>query len=95
MAKIHITREHDHGLEAARAKVEEIARYLHGKYGAHYVWKGDTLAFSHIGISGHITVTAEALDLIVKPGLLFSPMTGQIEKRIAAKVDETLARGAR
>jgi putative polyhydroxyalkanoate system protein len=64
-------------------------------FGAEYVWDGDTLCFARSGVSGRITVTAEALDLTIRLGLLLSAIAGQIERSIAAKVDETLAaRGA-
>lgn len=95
MSKIHIVRRHTLSLEEARAEVERIAQRVESEFGAHYAWEGDTLSFARSGISGHIIVSEEALDLTVRLGLLLSAMRGQIEQQIAAKVDETLAaRGA-
>jgi putative polyhydroxyalkanoate system protein len=95
MSKIHIVRRHTLSLHDARAEVERIAQRMEHEFGADYAWDGDTLCFARSGVSGHITVTSEQLDLTVRLGLLLSAMKGQIEQQIAAKVDETLAaRGA-
>ncbi len=95
MSKIRIIRSHTLSVEDARAEVERIAQRVQRELGADYAWDGDTLSFARSGVSGHITVTAEVLDLTVRLGLLLSVMKGQIEEQIAAKVDETLAaRGA-
>ncbi|WP_200235658.1 polyhydroxyalkanoic acid system family protein [Thiohalocapsa halophila] len=95
MSKIHIVRQHTLSLEDARAEVERIAQRVESELGADYAWDGDTLSFARSGISGHITVTEDALDLTIRLGLLLSALKGQIEEQIASKVDETLAaRGA-
>lgn len=90
MAKIHVTREHQIGLNAARAEVERIAQRIQDEYGADYCWEGDTLAFSRPGVSGHIVVTDNSIDLSIKLGLLLAPMKHQIEERIVAKIDRAL-----
>jgi putative polyhydroxyalkanoate system protein len=95
MSKIHIVRRHTLSLNDAKAEVERIAKRMEDEFGADYAWDGDTLCFARSGVSGHIIVTGDALDLTVRLGLLLSAMKGQIEQQIAAKVDETLAaRGA-
>jgi len=90
MAKIHVTREHQIGLDAARAEVERIAQRIQDEYGADYCWEGDTLEFSRPGVSGHIVVTDNSIDLSIKLGLLLAPMKHQIEERIVAKIDRAL-----
>jgi putative polyhydroxyalkanoate system protein len=90
MAKIHVTREHQIGLNAARAEVERIAQRIQDEYGADYCWEGDTLEFSRPGVSGHIVVTDNSIDLTIKLGLLLAPMKHQIEERIVAKIDRAL-----
>jgi putative polyhydroxyalkanoate system protein len=95
MSKIHIVRRHTLSLQDAKAEVERIAQRIESDYGAEYAWDGDTLCFARSGVSGHITVSDESLDLTVRLGLLLSAIAGQIEQQITAKVDETLAaRGA-
>lgn len=95
MSMIHIVRRHTLSLADAKAEVERIAVRIENEFGAEYEWEGDTLSFARSGVSGHITVTDEALDLSIKLGFLLSAIKGQIEQQIAAKVDETLAaRGA-
>ncbi len=95
MSKIHIVRNHNLTLAEARTEVEHIAQRVDSEFGAEYEWDGDTLRFSRSGVSGEITVTEDTLDLQVTLGLLLTAVKGQIEQKIAEKVDETLAaRGA-
>lgn len=95
MSNIHITRNHRLGLEAARVEVERIAQRVQEEFGADYAWHGDTLRFSRSGVSGHISITADGLELIIKLGLLLSAMQGQIERKLVTKIDQRLARHAR
>jgi putative polyhydroxyalkanoate system protein len=95
MSKIHITRNHRLGLDGARIEVERIAKRVREDFGADYAWDGDTLRFSRSGVSGHISITADSLELIIKLGLLLSAMQGQIERKLVTKIDQRLARHAR
>jgi putative polyhydroxyalkanoate system protein len=92
MSKIHVTREHQLGLDAARAEIERIAQRVQDEYGADYCWQDDTLEFHRSGVSGHITVSDDTIDLTIKLGLLFAPMKHQIEERIVAKIDRAIER---
>lgn len=92
MSKIQVTRRHDWGIEGARAEVQRIAERMRQEFGADYAWDGDRLRFWRSGIHGRIDITDDGLDLRIKLGLLLSPMKGQIEQRIVAKIDEKLAR---
>ncbi|ESQ13877.1 MAG TPA: polyhydroxyalkanoic acid system protein [Chromatiaceae bacterium] len=92
MSKIHVIRNHNLGIEAARTEVERIARRVQQEFGAEYAWHGDTLRFSRPGVHGKISVTDNSLDLKIKLGLLLSAMKSQIEERIVAKIDQNLAR---
>jgi len=95
MSKIHITRNHRLGLDAARVEVERIAQRVQEDYGAEYAWDGDTLRFARSGVSGYISITADGLELIIKLGLLLSAMRGEIERKLTTKIDRRLARHAR
>ncbi len=95
MSKIHISRNHRLGLDAARVEVERIAQRVQEDYGADYAWDGDTLRFSRSGVSGYISITADGLKLVIKLGLLLSAMQGQIERKLATKIDQRLARHGR
>jgi putative polyhydroxyalkanoate system protein len=92
MAKIHVTREHGLGVEAARAEIERIAQRVQEEFGADYCWQDDTLEFSRSGVSGYITVSDDTIDLTIKLGLLLAPMKHQIEERIVAKIDRAIER---
>jgi putative polyhydroxyalkanoate system protein len=92
MSKIRVTRSHRLGLDAARVEVERIARRVQEDFGADYAWDGDTLRFSRSGVNGHISLTADNLELVIRLGLLLSTMQGQIERKIVSKIDQRLAR---
>lgn len=92
MSRIHVIREHRIGLAAARAEIDRIAQRVQEEFGAHYDWDGDTLNFARPGVSGHITVTDDAIDLFIQLGLLLTPMRHHIEERIVGKIDRALAR---
>ncbi|MCF7992306.1 MAG: polyhydroxyalkanoic acid system family protein [Thiohalocapsa sp.] len=94
MSIIRVSRDHNLGLDAARTEIERIAKRVEDDFGAQCSWDGDSLHFSRPGVSGHITVTADALDLTIRLGLLMSAMKGQIEQKIVAKIDDALARTA-
>jgi putative polyhydroxyalkanoate system protein len=91
MSKIQITRAHRLGIEAARAEAERIAQHVQDKYGASYAWDGDTMHFSRSGVRGEIAITGDSLDLTIWPSLLLTPIRGQIEQRLVAKIDRHLA----
>lgn len=92
MVSIHVTRQHQAGLALARAEVERIARRAREDHGADYAWDGDTLRFSHLGVVGHIAVSATAIDLRVRLGLVLAPLKTQIESVLVEKIDRALAR---
>ncbi len=92
MSEIHIVRSHQLGLEVARAEVERIAQRVQEEHGASYAWDGDILSFKRSGVSGWIEVQPDSINLKVKLGLLLTAIKGQLEARLAAKIDDALAR---
>ena len=86
MARIHIERGHDLGLDKAREEVEKLAESLKSELQAAYRWKGDQLQFERTGASGTITLTPDKIDLEVKLSLMLSPMNAKIEDSIRKKL---------
>jgi putative polyhydroxyalkanoate system protein len=93
MAKIHIERRHDLGLDKAREEVEKLAESLKSELQAAYRWNGNQLLFERTGASGTITLTPDKIDLDVKLSLMLSPMKAKIEDSIRKKLDLALAGG--
>lgn len=92
MSVIHIVRSHQLGLEAARDEIERVAQRIEEEHGASYEWDGDVLRFSRSGVSGHIEVLPDSIDLTVKLGVLLSAIKGQLEQRLTEKIDEALGK---
>ena len=90
MATIHIKQQHHLAHDAARERVEEIAKDLKQKLNADYAWKGDSLQFKRSGASGSIELSDEFIELRVKLGLMLAPMKGKIESAIREKLDLVL-----
>jgi putative polyhydroxyalkanoate system protein len=91
MSEIHIVRQHQLGLETARAEVERIAQRIQEEHEASYEWDGDVLNFKRSGVNGTIEVQPDSIDLKIKLGLLLSAFKGQLEERLTEKIDEALA----
>lgn len=95
MAHIHIVREHQLGLAAARkiafawaeqaeADFEMECTYAEGK-------TADTVTFSRSGVEGELEVTAQRFELSARLGLLVGAFKGRIESEIETALDKLLA----
>jgi putative polyhydroxyalkanoate system protein len=91
MADIDLTRVHNLGLEAARAKAERMADQLGRKFDLKGAWAGNVLKFERPGVSGSLAITARDLHLVVSLGFLLKAMKGSIEKAVVHELDELFA----
>ena len=95
MAKIHIHRAHDLGLERARVVARSWARTAEQQFDmTSTVTEGeasDVVAFTRAGVDGQLVVDAEAFDLTVRLGLLLSAFSARVEAELEANVDKLLA----
>lgn len=91
MANIRIKRNHNLGIENARAEIEKVAQSLRSELQANYAWRGNTLLFNRSGASGTIDVGADYVDLDIELGLALSFMKGTIEQSINNKLDSALS----
>ena len=90
MARITVERPHNLGLEAARAKAEQLAERLASEYDVRYRWAGNTLEFKRSGADGRIAVADDRVCVEIKLGLLLSAMGGTIRREIEETLDKHL-----
>jgi putative polyhydroxyalkanoate system protein len=93
MADIDLTRVHNLGLEAARAKAERMAEQLGRKFDLKGAWAGNVLKFERPGVSGSLAISAKDLRLVVTLGFLLKAMKGSIEKAVVHELDTLFAEG--
>ncbi len=82
MSNIDISHSHSLNLEQARAVAEDLAHELAHEHSLDHHWEDNTLHFSRTGVSGHIDVTTDSIDIHVKLGWLLAAMRGLIENEI-------------
>lgn len=90
MASIDIERAHSMEMSDARAVIDDFAESLRERYGVKNQWQGDVLQFAGSGVSGAITVSANAVHVTARLGLLLSPLRGKIEQDIRTKLEKHL-----
>ncbi len=90
MSTIHVNRNHTLGKERAKKSIEEIAQEMKGRLGISYRWNGDELTFERSGVDGKIAVTDSNVDVVVKLGILASPMQGMVQREIEHYLDRHL-----
>ncbi|MEH3022398.1 MAG: polyhydroxyalkanoic acid system family protein [Pseudomonas oryzihabitans] len=91
MSQITIERSHSLGLDGARQKADQLAEKLTRDYGVACTWEGDTLKFARSGVDGRIEVAESQVRVQATLGMMFSMLSGQIEKEIERKLDKALA----
>ena len=87
---VQITRPHTLGKQQARAVVQEIAASLQEKLHLDYAWDGDRLTFKRTGLSGHIEVAADYIDVSVKRSRLLPVSESWIREQVEAVMNEHL-----
>jgi putative polyhydroxyalkanoate system protein len=87
MADIDLTRVHNLGMEAARAKAERMAEQLGRKFDLKGTWAGNVLKFERPGVSGSLAVTGKDVHLVVSLGFLLKAMKGSIERAVLQELD--------
>lgn len=87
MSNISIKRQHDAGLEQARAAAIKVADKISQDYGIEYHWEGECLHFSRADVDGRIDVSAEHIEISIKLGMMLALFKGSIEAEISRKLD--------
>lgn len=96
MPDIHIERNHELGMTAARAIARRWVRQVEQDYGLACSYEEgatrDLGRFSRAGIDGSVEVSADSFRLQATVGGLFASFSGQIEQRLRQKLDALLGR---
>ena len=85
---IHVRRQHDVGLAAAKRLAETMPHELQADHGGTYSWKEDEHVFRRPGATGRVAVTKSDVDVTVDLGLLLTPLRSRIEREIRTFLDE-------
>jgi putative polyhydroxyalkanoate system protein len=98
LADLHIQRDHQLGLEAARAIGQRWAEQARSEFGMECTSEEgeseDRLSFARSGVSGTLLVSAESFDLQAKLGFLLGAFKERIEAEIVKNLDALLAQQA-
>jgi putative polyhydroxyalkanoate system protein len=90
MASITISRKHKLSHKKAKDAAEKIARDLKQRFNLDYAWEGEQVRFERSGVSGHMTLAKDQVNLEVKLGFLLSALKPVIEKEIHTQFDRLI-----
>lgn len=87
---MRIERQHTLGREAAKLRLESVAKQLADQFALNYGWQGDTLDFHGSGIRGKVDVADESVSFDVRLGLPLMMMESPIRSAIESALDKEL-----
>lgn len=90
MASINIHRTHRLSHERVVAAVNAVAEQLKDEYAVRSQWRGSTLHFERVGLTGTMHLAAKELKLDVQLGFLLSAFRDGIAREIERTLDEEL-----
>ena len=94
MPELNIERTHTLGLVGARLVAERWREQAEQEWGMTCSCEPgeavDRMRFERSGVSGHLTVSEDRFDLLIKLGFLLGAYSGKIEEKIKANLDELL-----
>lgn len=94
MTSLHVRRDHNLGLEAAKDLAQRWLLDAEQRLGlrcrAEMLEGVERIHFSRTGVSGHLDVTAHSFDLQAQLGFLLSGFAPAIESQIRQNLDELL-----
>lgn len=95
MANLHIVREHQLGLAAARKIAYAWAEQVEAEFGMECTYaegkSQDTVNFTRSGVSGTLDVSKDCFTLDAKLGFLLGAFKDRIEAEIVKNLDSLLA----
>ena len=96
MPDIHIRRDHDLGLDAARVVAQRWMDDAQDRLGMTCACtpgsEGDTIRFERAGASGTVEVSGHCFELRARLGFLLGAFSERIEQEITRNLDALLAR---
>lgn len=90
MSEIKIEKQHALGEAEAKKRVVEMEAKLKEKYGVTLAWRGNEADLKGSGVSGVLRVSASAVAVDVKLGLMLRPLAGKIREGLERQVDKAL-----
>jgi putative polyhydroxyalkanoate system protein len=90
MANIKISQAHSLPVEEAKKRINDAFSSVSSKMGLKMSWSGDKLSFSGNGADGTANVTASAVDVEVKLGMMASAFKGKIESGLKEQLEKGL-----
>lgn len=88
---MRIRRRHNLGIEEARNRANRIAADIGPQLSLRSSWQGDNLMVTGRGVSGHLKVAEDEIEIFVKLGFALKLMEGPIRSVIEKAIDEELA----
>jgi len=87
-----IRRDHNLGTDEAKRRVENVAADMTSRFNLTSRWEGDKMRFSGSGANGHITVTAESIEIQIRLGLALIMLESPIRLAIENSLDKYVAK---
>ncbi len=88
---MRIRRRHNLGIEEARNRANRIAADIGPQLSLRSDWQGDNLMVTGRGVSGHLRVAEDEIEIFVQLGFALKLMEGPIRSVIEKAIDEELA----
>lgn len=95
MADIEVSRVHGLGLEGARSAADRMMESLEQRFGLRGAWDGNVLRFERQGVTGHLMVGEDKLQLAVTLGFLLRAMRGSIQAEVMRELDRLFGSAAK
>ncbi len=87
---MRIRRDHDLGLDEAKRRIDAVAAQLGPRFDLRSAWQGDRLEVTGTGVNGHIAVTEEEIEVIVRLGFALMMFERTIRAELEGAIDEHL-----
>ena len=82
MSRIHLRRSHDLTANAARERVNRMARALGQKFDAECSWQGDVLSIEHPNVSGTVTIAKREIVVEATLGFLLAMFRDRVDEEL-------------
>jgi putative polyhydroxyalkanoate system protein len=87
VSRIDVHKRHDLGIPEARVRLKVIEKDLHDRFRAALEWHGDWARVCGRGVEGTVVVADARVEVTLRVGFLFSPLTSRIRKEIVEALD--------
>lgn len=88
MSRIHLRRAHDLTRNAARERVERMAKALGNKFEAECSWDGDVLCIEHPNVTGTVTLGRNEIVVEATLGFLLALFRDRVDEELVRILDD-------